>query len=231
MERLLTPLEDFANKALNFMPNILAMLAVLVIGLVLAWILKLLIVRLLKVVRFDQFGDRMGFSQALSQGGLLETPSHLAGRIFYWIVLIIFIAGALSALDVRAIDDFITRFFTYIPQIIIALAILVVGLILANFFARAVLIAAVNARIRSARLIARGTRVGIILFVLAMAMEQLGIARTMVIMAFSITFGGAVLALAIAFGLAARDLAKELLEKTWTGKGEGREREDDLSHL
>ena len=107
--------------------------------------------------------------------------------------------------------------------------LLLVGLLLANFFAEATLIATVNAQIQEARLIANLVRWGIGLFTAAMVLTQLGIAKEIVVSAFSILFGGVVLALALAVGLGARHIAREALERRWRGTKE--EEKDDIAHL
>ena len=104
--------------------------------------------------------------------------------------------------------------------------------ILANFFGRATLIAAVNAQIDKASLLARAVRLGFVLFSLAMAFEQLGIATAVIVAAFSIAFGGVVLAMAIAFGLGGRDAAREIIQRRLRRAEEETEsKEEDVSHL
>jgi hypothetical protein len=106
----------------------------------------------------------------------------------------------------------------------------VVGYLLSNFVSQAVLIAAVNAGIPPARVVAACSRWGVQLVAVAMALEQLGIARNIVVVGFGITLGGVVLAAAIAFGLGAKDLAKEFLERRLGSKPRDRA-PDDLRHL
>jgi hypothetical protein len=96
--------------------------------------------------------------------------------------------------------------------------------------AQGVLIAAVNAGIPPARLIASLSRWGIQVFALAMALEELGIAASVVVVGFGITFGGVVFATCLAFGLGAKDLAKEYLERTLSNRGR-EQTPDDLRHL
>ncbi len=97
--------------------------------------------------------------------------------------------------------------------------------------ARATLIAAVNAQIVEARFLARAVRIAILLLALAMAFDQLGIAKTVIVAAFSITLGGVVLALAIAFGLGARDAAKEFIERRLKREETPGEKQENFSHL
>jgi hypothetical protein len=105
--------------------------------------------------------------------------------------------------------------------------ILVLGYIIAGFIGRAVLIAAVNSGYRYARLLAEAVRLLLTVLILAMALEQLQVAPGIVVAAFSIIFGGIVLALAISFGVGGIDSAKRMIDR----EEESRKQEKDIEHL
>ena len=117
-----------------------------------------------------------------------------------------------------------------LQDLVTAAVILLAGYFLSNFISQAVLIAAVNAGLPPARLIAACSRWGIQALAGAMALEQLGIAQHIVVVGFGITWGGIVLAGAIAFGLGAADLAKGFLERRLVGRSKS-SAVDDLHHL
>jgi hypothetical protein len=134
---------------------------------------------------------------------------------------------AIGALNLQIAMDLVSRAFTYLPQLLIAVAILVLGSLISGFLRRSVLIAAVNAGFPSARLLAGGVNTALMILFVAMALEHLGLGRQVIIVSFTIVFGGLVLALALSFGLAGRDLAREFLDRL-TRRGEG---SDELRHL
>jgi hypothetical protein len=113
--------------------------------------------------------------------------------------------------------------------VLAAALILLVGWLLANFLGNAVLIGSVNARIAEARLLARAVRWGVLAFTMAAVLTQLGIGREMVMIAFGLTFGGVVLAFALAFGLGARELARDLLDRRFRHREESPD--DEVAHL
>jgi hypothetical protein len=225
----ISPLREFAKQVGAFLPHLLAMIVILAVGILIAWAIKSLVFRLLTTVKFDQFCGRTGFSQTLGKGGISESPSGLVSRITYWAITLIFLILGLGALDLKPVDQFVAQSLSYLPHLVVAVVILIVGFLLGNFFGRATLIAAVNAQIAQARILARGVRLAVILFALAMAFEQMGIATAVIVAAFSITFGGVVFALSIAFGLGAKDAAKEFIERRI--KREQAQKEEDFSHL
>jgi hypothetical protein len=113
----------------------------------------------------------------------------------------------------KATNELISDFFGYLPNLLVALGIIVTSYLLARFLRRSVLIASVNAHMRHAAAIARAVQAGVLIFGSAVALEHLSIGRTVVLAAFSITFGGIVLALALAFGLAGKDMAQDFLKR------------------
>jgi hypothetical protein len=229
---IVTPLREFLAHLGAFLPNLLAMVVIIIAGLVAAAVIKLVVFRILRVTRFDQLCTRVGFAQVLTKGGITDPPSMLISRILFWAVILLFLVMGLEALQITTVNRVAVLTISYVPHLLVAVIILVVGFILSNFFGRAALIAAVNAQISQARLLARGVRLAVILFAMAMAFEQLGIATTIIVAAFSITFGGAVLALAIAFGLGGRDAAKAIIDGRLKGSNhEPKTKEDEVSHL
>jgi len=223
------PLKDFFQKFLKFMPNLLSSVIIFILGFVAAWILKIVISKVLGVLNFDRFCEKFGMTEELARAGIKDTPTNLLSRILYWLVVIVFTIIALSTLKVPAIENLIEAFFLYLPNLFIAALIIIVGYMLSNFLGRATLIASVNAGIEFSSLLSRGVKTIIFLFAVAMALEQLGIGRETVVVAFTILFGGFVFALALAFGLAGKDIAKEYLEKKF--KAKETEKRDELKHL
>jgi hypothetical protein len=227
---LLAPMEQLGRQIITVLPSILAMLIILGLGLVVAWALGHAVERLLRVVRLDHLCNRLGINAALARGGVKSDPSHIAGRAAYWTVVAFAAVAGLGALNLQPINQFAKSLLAYIPHIFTASVVVVVGYLLSNFISQGVLIAAVNAGLPPARLIAAMSRWGVQLFAVAMALEQLGIAQNVVVVGFAIAFGGIVFAAGLAFGLGGRDLAKEYLERSLVGRGQDRV-PDDLRHL
>jgi len=226
---LWAPLAMLGGKVLALLPNVLAMGIILSVGLIAAWAIGHTVERVLRVIGLDHLGNRLGVNAALGRGGVKADPSHLAGRGTYWVVLLFAVMAGLGALNLEPVNQFSRSLLAYLPHLFTATLILVVGYLLSNFVSQAVLIAAVNAGLPPARMVAAFSRWGIQLVAAAMALEQLGIARNTVAVGFGIVVGGLVLALALAFGLGARDLAREFLERQFGKKGD--RNKDDLTHL
>lgn len=221
----------FLGKVITFLPNLLAMITILIIGFLIAWAIKILLLRFLKAIKFDRVSERWGLTHMLSKGGMSYSPANLLSRFFYWVIVLITLILGINALEVAATQNFIAQFFNYLPNLFAAVIILVIGYLIAIFLGQATLIAAVNAQMESAKLLSRSVRWFIIVLSLTMSLYHLGIAEKVIVSAFSITFGGIVLALAISFGWGGRELAKDFLERLYRTKQKKDEEPDRISHI
>ncbi len=224
------PMNELFLKFKGFVPNFLAMLVILSIGIFLALIIKRVLMKFLVTVNFDSWSDRMGFTKLMRKGDLWNKPSAALSEIIFWLLIIVTLMSGLSALQIPAIDQLVNQFFSYIPRIFSAAMILVIGYLLSGFISRAVLIAAANSGFHYAKILAEAVHTLLIVLILAMIMEQLQIAPSIVLAAFSIIFGGIVIALAIAFGVGGIDAARRIIEKEALPKRE-EEMKDEIEHL
>lgn len=219
--------KEFLGKIAGFLPNLLTSLVLFVAGLLIAWLIKSVIVRLAAFLKMDAVSERTGIVQVLQKGGIKEPVSMLAGRLIYWVVLISFIIMGLNALQMPAVENLFGTFLLYLPNVIMAGAIIVSGYLLGNFLGRAVLIGAVNAGLAVAGLLGKFVKFTVFIMAVTMSLELLGIGKETVIIAFAILFGGVVLSLSIAFGLGGKDAAKDYIDKILREKKE----EDDIKHI
>jgi mechanosensitive ion channel-like protein len=206
-------LQDLNHRLVAVLPSILAMLTLVAVGLVAAWLAALLLRRLARAVAFDRRAEAWGLVSAMTRAGLRRSPSQLLAVMLFWAILALFLTFAVDALAIPGVGRVTDFVFAWVPRAIGAAVIFLVGWLVANFLGEGVLIAAVNAGVPEARLLARAVRWGVLLFASATAITHLGIGKEMVLVAFGITFGGLILALALAFGLGGRVLARQILER------------------
>lgn len=227
---ILDPLRDLFLKFKMFVPNFLAMLVILFIGILLALLIKRLLSKFLVAINFDSWSDRMGFTKLMRKGDLWHKPSTILVALVFWLLVIVTLMSSLNALHILAIDHLVDQFFSYIPRVLSAAIILIVGYLLSGFFSRAVLIAAANSGFHYAKFLAEAIHTLLIVLILAMVMEQLQIAPGIVLAAFTIIFGGIVITLSIAFGVGGIDTARRIIEKNTVEKRE-EETKDEIEHI
>jgi hypothetical protein len=224
----------FGDMLLQFLPHLLVMLIIFVAGWFVAIILKFLTHRILALVSLSRLSKDAGISQILSKADL-PPPADLFSSLVFWVVWLGFLLIGVDALGVPELQLEVEKFFLFLPQIFVALLVLFGGLLAANFFSRAALLAAVNANLPSARAISGFVRFIIILLTVAMALEQIALARSTVLITFAIAFGAIMLALAIAFGSGGRDAAHRMLDRMFPPpepkREEERAKQEEISPL
>lgn len=208
----------------SFLPGALVFLSLLLIALVLAILIRSGLRRGLKGLDFDRRVEAWGVP--LGEWTPSGSASSLVASVAYWTVLIVGLLLGLTALDATLPTQFAVSVLQYVPHLLAALMIVIIGNIAARFLARAVLIGAVNLGLQSARLFSVAVKWLVLIVAAAMALDHIGIGRTVLLLAFAITFGGVMLAAALAVGLGARDAVARALSRQLRAPAE-----DKLDHV
>jgi hypothetical protein len=217
------------DRLAALIPAVVVLVALLVLGLLIGWVARVLVTRLARAVGVDRHLERWGISASLRKSGILRPPSDVLGLVTLWGIFVVFASVGVDSLALPGAPGATAFLLSFLPPLFAAVLILVVGWLVANFLSQGLLIAAVNARLPEARLLARAAHWGVLLFAGATALTHLGIGKEMVLVAFGITFGGLVSALALAFGLGGRALARDILARRL--RREAPPVEERLTHL
>lgn len=216
-EALVQSWHNFASAFVLFVPRLVAATIIFAGGFLIALLVRRVVHRVLAWAHFDRLSLRMGASDMLRIAEM-PTAEVLVAKIAFWIVWIGFIVSAVDTLQFKPFQGLVGEFFRFVPRFIVALLVLALGFLVSNFLWRATLLSSVNAGLPGARLLSGALRVLVIAIGAVMALEQLGLATTVALTAFAITFGALMLGLAIAFGLGGREAAKELIEQQLQAK-------------
>ena len=230
VSELTQAMQEFARGFARFLPRLIVLVIIACGGWVIAYLLKLFVRSILRLIKFDRLSENAGASQLLAKAAL-PSSSELLSRFVFWVAWLGFILLGVNVLGIFGLQQEIARFFVFLPRLFVALFIMFFGLLAASFFSRAALLAAVNANLPSPRLLSISTRTIIIVFVLSMAFEELGVAEQTMLIAFGIAFGATMLGLAIAFGTGGKQLAQRFLERRLAHSNKAEENEDELSPL
>jgi hypothetical protein len=225
---LVASFRDVVERLAHVTPRLLAMVAVIILGWAVAAIARRLTVRVFRMADLDARCARWGLTASLSRSGIGQPPSQVIGQLVFWTIFSVALLTSVEALEMPATAGLAAGVVRFLPNLVIAVLVWMVGWLLANFMAQAVLIAAVNAQVALAPLVAGVVRWLVLIFAGAAALTQLGIAREMVLLTFGIAFGGSVLALALAFGLGGKEVAREILESRLRKQDKD---EDHLTHV
>ncbi len=195
----------------NFVPNLIAAIIVLIIGLIVAAGLGALIERIFEGLRLDAFLEKLGLKPFFERAGLRLRASYFLGRLVYWFIVIAFLLAVSQTLGLYALSMFLTSVVGYLPNVIAAVLIMLAALVLASFLRRVVTASVMSAKLHAARFLGSLTWWAVVVFGLLAALQQLNIASA--IIQTLVTGFIAMLALAggLAFGLGGKDYANHLI--------------------
>jgi len=229
ISELTQALHDLARGFAHFLPRLIVMLILALLGWLIAYVVKVILRSALRLINFDRISENAGASQLLNSAAL-PPATEVLSRFVFWLTWFGFILLGVSVLGILGLQEQIAKFFLFLPRLFVAVLILFFGLLAAGFLARAALLAAVNANMPSPRLLGLAIRSIIIVFVLSIVFEELGLAEQTMLVAFGIAFGALMLGLAIAFGIGGRELAQRFLEEKFV-RHKKEQDEDELSPL
>ena len=209
--------KNFAEAFVLFVPRLVAATIIFAGGFVVALLVRRVTQRLLAWLNFDRLTLRSGASELLRTADM-PPAEVLIAKILFWVVWLGFIVSAVDTLQFGPFQGLVQEFFRLVPRFLVALLVLALGFLVGNFLWRATLLASVNAGLPGARILSGALRVLVIAIGVVMALEQIGLATSVILTAFAITFGALMLGLAIAFGLGGKDAARVLLEEQFRAK-------------
>lgn len=198
----------------SFVPNLIIALIIFAIGWVLAALVEKLVESVFKSLKVDAALKSAGLEDVVKRAGHNLNSGLFVGSLVKWFVVVVFLIASFDVLGLDQVTSFLKDVVAYLPQVIIAVLILMVAVIIANAMQKIVVASARAAHAKSAELLGRITKWSIWIFALLTALFNLGIAPALIQTVVMAVFAGAALALGLAFGLGGKDTAQRLLEKT-----------------
>ena len=199
---------SFAQVFGDIVPALLGALVILFAGYLLAKVLEKLVERFLRRIRLNRMLERGGVMQAVERSGSHLNPIRVLANLVFWLVMFAVILVAANALGLESLANVFSELVSYIPSVIAAIVILIVGIVLGSFVGG--LIMASAGGLHGGPTLSRVGKAGVVILATFMALQELGVATEIVTTAFAILFGAVALALSLAFGLGARELAGEV---------------------
>ncbi|MFH0738419.1 MAG: hypothetical protein V2A59_00975 [Candidatus Omnitrophota bacterium] len=209
---LLEPAKAVLAQVGQFIVSVLLVIVILIIGWIISKAIKALVVRVLKTIKLDAISERIELTNLLEKGGIKYNLSELIGVICYWLALLVTFVVAINAVGLTIAADLLNKIILYIPNIIAAIFILILGMFVATVLRNIVQTAANNAGLAQVKVLGKVVEIAAIVFAITMAMEQLNIGGAKIIeQVITIVFGSLGLGLALAFGLGCKDMAGRFL--------------------
>jgi hypothetical protein len=210
---LLRSLRNTAGEIGAVLPDLALAILLLIAGWLLARVVRRVAIRTLRMLQVDQLAERSGIDDFLVRGGVEATTVTLLAGLLYWLILAVVFIVLLEALGLQTADLLLARLSAFIPNLILAIGILVFGSLLARVIGGLVFSYLSNIGSAAAEPIGALARYALLVFVLFMAAEQLAIQTAVLVSAFQIAFAAVCLAAALAFGLGGREWAARVISR------------------
>ncbi len=198
---------------ISFLPSLLGAVIVFLIGWLIAALLGRLAGQLVGVLRVDQVLGKMGFKRSLDKAGLKLDSGKFVGELVKWFFIIVFLMAATDILDLPQVTDFLHQVLLYIPQLIVAVLILLAAVLISNFLQKLVKASVEAGGLGGASFLSGITKWAIMVFAFLAALLQLGIVPSLIQTLFTGLVAALVIGFGLAFGLAGKDVAMQILDK------------------
>lgn len=205
--------QQFLNAIAISLPRILGAILILIIGWIIAKLLKRGLRKLLYLVKFNYLTEKTGIDKFLKEGGAKLNSIGIISTLFYWTLMLIVLIATLNSLNLTVASTLFNEIMMYLPNIIVAIVILIIGIYLARMASQITKTSLKGMKEKTSGLISQIAFIAIIILTIFITLGQLNIATEIVTSAFSIIFGAICLALALAFGLGGREKAAEILDE------------------
>jgi hypothetical protein len=219
---LLEPARTVLAQISQFLINVLLVLIILIIGWVISKLIRTLVTKGLRLIKLDVLSDRIELDALLEKGGITYSLSELVGVICYWLSLLVSFVVAINAVGLTIAADLLNKIVLYIPNVVAAMFILILGMFVATLLRNIVQTAANNAGLSQTKLLSKIVEVIVIAFSIFVSLEQLQIGIRITELTLSIVLGTVGLGLALAFGLGCKDIAgrymSDLIDKVKSKK-------------
>lgn len=209
---IIEPIRDTMVRVLSFIPTFVVALAILILGYILAKMITKLLVTFLRAVEFDKVSNKMGLEKVLKTGGIKQKPSSLMGCLAYWVMMVSVLITTIKSLGLTMATDLLEKILAYIPSIFTGVFVLIIGMLLAKFVSLLVYVAAKNTDMPIPDVLSKLSKWAIMTYVTILFLSEIGITAMFAGPHHSIVITGIVFALALAFGLAGKDLATKYLD-------------------
>jgi len=208
---LIEPAKTVLSQIGIFLSNLLLVIIILIVGWIIAKLIKTLVTKLLRSLKIDDIAERIQLDDILAKGGIKYSLSELIGAICYWLALLVTFVVAINAIGLTIAADLLNRIVLYVPNIIAAIFILILGMFVSALLSNIVQTAASNAGLFQAKFLGKVAEIVVIVFAVAITMEQLGIGAKIIELVVSIILASLGLSFALAFGLGCKDMAGKFL--------------------
>lgn len=213
-EMLSGSFQNLLSGIATFIPSLILSLLIITIGWAIGVLFYIAIDKFFKAIKFDDALRRSGFDEFVKRGGINLNSGKFIGKIVQYFVMIVFLVAAFDMLGLGQVTTFLQQIvYGYLPQLIVAVLMLLVGVVIGDVVGRIVSVSSSSAGITSSGFLGAITRWGVWVFSLLVALTQMGIAASFIQTLFTGFVVAVSLALGLSFGLGGQEPAKKMIER------------------
>ncbi len=216
-EAIVYSLYNALMRFVSFLPALIGAVIILIVGWFIAGLLANLIERGLKAIGLERAVAHSGIGDFVERSGTKMSISGVIATLVKYFIFLIFVQAAANVIGIPQLTEIINRIILFIPNVIVAMAIIVIGSVIAKFLSGLVRSSVSELGVGNPNLLATLTNYIVIGFAVIAAIDQLGIAATLVNTLLIGLIGSVALAIGLAFGLGGRDVAAQLTQKWYEG--------------
>jgi hypothetical protein len=209
---IIDSLREVIMMVVSFVPTLVIAIALLIVGCLVASIIRKFMGEFFSLIKLDMIFDRLGITAALKNGGMTQKPSKIISNLIYVVFMFIVLMITVKAFGLEMALVMFDEMIVFIPTVITGIIVLIVGMLMAQFVSKLVYIAAKNTDMPSPHIVSRLAKLSILIYVGIMYLREIGFIGLFVGINYTILIGGIVLSLALAFGLAGKGIATRYLD-------------------
>ncbi len=210
-DTILNSLHNLTDGFFSSLSSLFLALVTLIIGWFLAKFIRFIVVRVLKSIHFDQLVEKLNIESLFIRLNIKVKPSAIIGKFVYWLIMLVFIISATEILGWEIVSKEISKLIEFLPKLLFALIFFIVGYYLSELIKKAVYSATNSAGISGAKAISNIVFYVLMIFISITSLDQAGVDTTLFTSNITIIIGGTLLAFAIAYGFASRDILTNIL--------------------
>ncbi|MDP5140391.1 MAG: hypothetical protein NWP83_07970 [Spirosomaceae bacterium] len=215
-EVLINTLESFISKFIEFVPNLVVAMIVIIAGVFIGKLLAKVVDKVLEQIGFNKLGDKINEIEAIKKFDLDIKLSKVVGKVLYYFVLLVFIIAAADTLGVPAITSMVLLLVEFIPKIISAAIMMLVGVLLADILRKFVSDLCASFNIASGKLISSAVFFFVLTIVIIASLAQAGINTDLLEFKFSVLVCGIILAFSIGYGFASKEILLNIISSFYS---------------
>lgn len=212
-DTVVASLQNLWALVLGFLPSLVVALVVIIIGWVVASAVGRVVWQIVAAIHVDQLLEKLNFRKPLERAGLKLNAGKFLGELVKWFLILVFFMAGADILGLSEVTSFLQLVLSYIPNIIVAVLILLAGAAFASFLQKLVRASAETAELMHAGFVGSVAKWTVLVFALFAALDQLGVARTFIITLLQGFVAMLAIAGGLAFGLGGQNAARSFLDK------------------